>query len=101
MESNNQIFLGRLGREPELRYTKDQKPVCHLSVAINKEKQEKPIWHKVIIWGKQAELAKQYLRKGSEVFVHGRKNNKSFETKEGEIKTYREVNARLVGFSNL
>lgn len=95
------IFLGRLGREPELRYTKDQKPVCQLSVAVNKGNQDRAIWHKVVVWGKQAELAKQYLRKGSAVFVQGRKEVKSFRTKEGSMKSYEEVNANLVGFSNL
>ena len=101
IEKDDGIFLGRLGREPELRYTKTQKPVCHLSVAVNSQHDEKVVWHKVVIWGKQAELAKQYLRKGCEVFVRGRKQKKSFKTKEGPVKSYEEVNASLVGFSNL
>lgn len=100
-EKDKDIFLGRLGRDPELRYTKTQKPVCHLSVAVNPQNSGKPVWHKVVVWGKQAELAKQYLRKGSEVFVQGRKEVNSFRTKEGLMKSYEEVNASLVGFSNL
>lgn len=98
---NRQLFIGRLGKEPELRYTRNQKPVCYLSVAVNDEEQQKTHWNKVVVWGKQAELANQYLRKGSDVFVQGRKSLKEFRTTEGEMKRYEEVSASLIGFSNL
>ncbi len=84
-----------------IRYTKTQKPVCYLSVAVNSQFKEQTDWNKVVVWGKQAELASQYLKKGSDVFVQGRKLLKEFRTKEGELKTYYEVNASLIGFSNL
>jgi len=96
-----QLFMGRLGKEPELRYTKTQKPVCYLSVAVTDEQAQKTNWNKVVIWGKQAELASQYLKKGSEVFVHGHKELKEFMTFEGHLKKYEEINASLVGFTNL
>jgi single-strand DNA-binding protein len=96
-----QLFMGRLGKEPDLRYTKTQKPVCYLSVAVTDEEAQKTNWNKVVVWGKQAELASQYLRKGSDVFVQGRKLLKKFTTPEGELKNYYEVNASLIGFSNL
>ncbi len=101
METNIETFMGRLGRDPELKYTKKQEPVCHLSVAINKNNDERPIWKKVIVWGKQAELCSLYLKKGKEVFVQGKTEQKSFETKEGGMKSYEETSARLVGFTNL
>ena len=100
-EGDMVIFLGRLRTEPELRYTQKQKPVCYLSVAVNDNPGNKAVWHKVVIWGKQAELAKQYLKKGNEIFVQGRKQVKSFMTSEGFAKKYQEVRAKLVGFSNL
>jgi single-strand DNA-binding protein len=93
--------MGRLGKKPDLRYTKAGKAVCHLSVAINKGEEVPPHWRKVTVWEKQAELCSLYLKKGSEVFVQGRGEMKSFQTKEGGTKTFEEVNARLVGFTNL
>jgi len=98
---NKQLFMGKLGKEPELRYTKTQKPVCYLSVAVNDEKEQKTIWNKVVVWGKQAELANQYLRKGSDVFVQGQRQLREFITSEGNKKSYEEINASLIGFSNL
>lgn len=98
---SRQIFMGKLGKNPDLRYTKKQKPVCYLSVAVNDEKEQKTIWNKVVAWGKQAELASMYLKKGSEIFVQGQKQLKEFTTSEGYRKTYEEVNASLIGFSNL
>ncbi|MEX0799518.1 MAG: single-stranded DNA-binding protein [Bacteriovoracaceae bacterium] len=94
-----ELFMGRLGKNPQLKYTQTQKPVCHFSVAVNKDDEERPTWHKVVVWGKQAELASQYLKKGCEVLVRGRKELKSFKTKEGLMKSYEEVNAGLVGFT--
>lgn len=100
-ETNTILFIGRLGKDPELKYTKNQNPVCYLSVAENDKKEQKTTWHKVVVWGKQAELASQYLKKGNEVFVQGRKEVKFYHAKNDDVKSYEEVNARLIGFSNL
>ncbi|MFG1486129.1 single-stranded DNA-binding protein [Halobacteriovorax sp. RZ-2] len=101
MENTYETFIGRLGRNPELKYTKERKPVCHLSVAIYKGKDNPPHWRKVTVWDEQAELCNLYLKKGYEVFVQGRAETKSFKTVDGDMKSYEEVNARLVGFTNL
>ena len=101
MENTYEIFVGRLGVNPELRYTKKQKPVCFLSVAVNRQEQEKAEWKRVVVWGKQAELCNLYLKKGHEVFVQGRKEVKFYDGKNGEKKTYEDFNARLIGFSNI
>ncbi len=102
MNTNNmQLFVGRLGKEPELRYTKDQKAVCQLSVATTNEEEKKTIWNRVIVWGKQAELCNLYLKKGKEVFVQGYRELKEFTTNDGEIKQYEEITANLIGFPNL
>jgi single-strand DNA-binding protein len=93
------LFYGRLGKEPELKYTPKQIPVCHLAVAEDVEGEEKPHWHKVIVWGKQAETCKVMLQKGGAVFVRGRVSEKEFKNEAGEIKRYREVSADKVGYS--
>jgi single-strand DNA-binding protein len=96
-----ELFLGRLGKNPELRYTKEQKPVCILSVATTNEEVQETKWHRVVVWGKQAELANQYLKKGSEIFVQGHKKINNYTTPEGFEKSFEEVSASLIGFSNL
>jgi single-strand DNA-binding protein len=100
-QTKQKLFLGRLGKEPDLRYTKKQKPVCYFTVASTNEIAQKTDWHKVVVWGKQAELCKTWLKKGSEVFVHGREETKEFTTSEGEQKKYDEVTAYLIGFPNV
>lgn len=99
MENAKDLFVGRLGIDPELRYTKGQEPVCYLTVAVNKEDQDKAIWKKVIVWGEQALHCNLYLKKGTEIFVQGRVNKIPFTNKEGLRTFYEEVNARLIGFS--
>lgn len=102
MSSTNQILIyGRVGKEPELKYTRKLEPVCHLTVAENIQDQEKPSWHKVIVWGKQAETCQVMLKKGGFVFVRGRIVEREFKNEQGEIKKYKEVNADLVGFTLL
>ncbi|MFB0547157.1 MAG: single-stranded DNA-binding protein [Anaerolineae bacterium] len=74
------IIIGNLGRDPEMRYTPDGKPVTQLSVATNRkwtdqssgESREETIWWRVSVWGKQAETCNQYLVKGQQVLVEGR-----------------------------
>ena len=73
---NKVMIIGRLGRDPEMRYTQAGKPVCSLNVATDEgytndrgEKVDKTEWHKVVFWDRQAETCSQYLAKGSLVFV--------------------------------
>jgi single-strand DNA-binding protein len=101
METQYETFMGRLGQKPELRYTPKSEPVCNFSVAIYQGKDVPPIWKKVVVWGKQAELCSVQLNKGSDIFVQGRHSERSFEIESGETKTYSETNARLVGFTNV
>ena len=92
------LFYGRLGKKPELKYTQKQEPVCYLAVAEQIEGKEKPTWHKVVVWGKQAEQCNLFLEKGAAVFVRGRNLEREFTTKEGATKTYQEVKAETIGF---
>ncbi len=98
-KNKNELFIGRLGRDPELKYTRKLKPVCHLAVGINES--DKAEWKKVVVWGEQAELCKTHLKKGQSVFVQGQIKEQSYINKKGEDQSYLEVNASLVGFTNL
>jgi single-strand DNA-binding protein len=93
------LIHGRLGQNPELRYTKKQEPVCIFSIAENIPGATDPIWHRIVVWGKQAEHCSVMLKKGSPVFVRGQKVTRSFLNKEGEQKGIEEVQAQLVGIS--
>lgn len=102
MNSEQFIFIGRLGKEPDLRYTiKEQQPVCYLSVAENKKESIKPIWRKVVVFGKQAELAKVWLKKGNQIFVQGHNTIREYTNKDGQIRNIEEVKAKLIGFLNV
>ncbi|EPZ49835.1 single-strand binding family protein [Bacteriovorax sp. BAL6_X] len=100
MEIIYETFMGRLGKNPELKYTAKHEPVCKLSVAIDVKNQDKPDWKRVIVWGEQAESCKLYLKKGKEVFVQGRMRVREFKDQNGELRSITEWNARLVGFPN-
>ena len=102
MDVSMKLFKGNLGKDPELAYTMKQEPVCKLSVAVNNENSnDGPMWHKVVVWGKQAELCKLYLKKGKEVFVQGRIELKKSINESGTENIYQEVLAKVVGFTNL
>ena len=91
---NKVVLLGRLGRDPETRYASDGgTPICHLAVATSRRykdrdgnRGEETEWHNVVLFGKTAEIAQQYLQKGSEVYIEGRLRTRSYE-KDG-IKRY-------------
>lgn len=101
MENKYEVFYGKLGKNPELKYTLKREPLCNLSIAVNLNNPESTIWKQVVVWGKQAELASVQLKKGSDVFVQGRMNTREYTDKDGNQKTYKEINARLIGFSNI
>lgn len=96
---NKVIVLGRLGDDPEVRYTsKSGIPVARISIATterfkkNGEYQEATEWHRCILWAGLAEVAKNYLKKGSKVYVEGRAETRSWEDKEsGQTKYSRDV----------
>src|SRR5262249_4026610 len=101
------ILVGRLGRDPETRYTGGGQAVANFSLATdesykdrNGERQKRTEWHKIVIWGKQAEIAQQYLKKGSLIFVEGRIQSREWQDKEGQKRTSFEIVAnsfRMLG----
>ncbi len=78
MSVNRVILVGRLGKDPETRYTGGGQAVCHFSLATDEtykdrsgERQKRTEWHRITVWGKQAEIAQQYLKKGSQIYLEG------------------------------
>lgn len=94
---NKVILIGRLGRDPETKYTGNGLACCRFSLATdesfkdrNGQKQKRSEWHRVILWGKPAEHAQKMLKKGSLVCVDGKIQSREYE-KDGEKKTVHEV----------
>ena len=107
MSVNKVILVGRLGRDPETRYTGGGQAVANFSVATdetykdrNGERQKRTEWHKIVVWGKQAEIAQQYLKKGSLIFIEGRIQSREWQDNEGQKRTSFEIvasNFRMLG----
>lgn len=105
MSVNKVILLGRLGGNPELRYTPGGAPVCNFSIATNEkwtdksgQKQEKTEWHHIVVWGKSAESCNECLHKGSQVYVEGKLTTRQWQDKEGQARQSTEVQAISVQF---
>jgi single-strand DNA-binding protein len=107
MSVNKAILVGRLGRDPETRYTSGGQAVCNFTLATDEtyrdragERQKRTEWHRIVVWGKQAEIAQQYLRKGSLVYVEGRIQSRQWDDREGQKRTTVEIVAnsfRMLG----
>ena len=92
MSLNKVMLIGRLGKDPELKYTPNSKAVLELSLATTekfKDKEETE-WHTVVFWNKQAETLSKYLQKGSWLYVEGKNKTKSWE-KDGSKRYKTEV----------
>ena len=105
MSLNKIMLLGRLGKDPELKYTPSGAAVCTFSVATSEtwmdksgQKQEKTEWHRVVVWGKRAETCNQYLAKGRQVFIEGKLQTRSWDGTDGQKKFMTEINALSVQF---
>jgi len=104
---NKVILLGNLGRDPETRYTTGGDAVTNLRIATTEqwkdksgEKQEKTEWHSVVLFGRQAEVAGEYLKKGRSVYIEGRLQTRKWTDKEGVEKYSTEIVAdrmQLIG----
>src|SRR5579863_6530382 len=101
---NKVILIGNLGADPELKYTPSQRPLCNLRIAtteVYKDKsgqlQEKTEWHRVTVWGDQAENCNKYLAKGRSVYVEGRLQTRSYD-KDGQKHYATDVVADRVVF---
>ena len=97
---NKVILLGNLGRDPELRYTPNGTPVANFTLATNEvwkdkegQKQEHTEWHRVVVWGKLAEVAGEYLKKGRQVYIEGGIRSRTYKDKDGNDRTATEIRA--------
>jgi single-strand DNA-binding protein len=97
---NKVILIGNLGRDPEVRYMPSGDAVANISIATtetwkdkNGEKQEKTEWHRVAMFGKTAEIAGEYLKKGSQVYIEGRLETRKWTDKEGQERYTTEIRA--------
>ncbi len=105
MSVNKVILIGRLGQDPEVKQTPSGSSVCNFSLATNEnwidksgQKQERTEWHRIVVWGKQAETCGQYLSKGREAYIEGKLQTRSWDDKEGQKRYTTEVQALSVRF---
>jgi len=101
---NKVILVGNLGADPELKYTPSSRPLCNLRIATTEvykdksgQRQEKTEWHRVTVWGDQAENCSKYLAKGRSVYIEGRLQTRSYD-KEGQKHYATDVVADRVVF---
>lgn len=95
---NKVILIGNLGRDPEVRFTPSGAAVANFTIATSEnwtdkggQKQERTEWHRIVLWGKQAELAGEYLKKGRQVYIEGRLQTREWTDKEGKKNYTTEV----------
>ncbi|HXW62150.1 MAG TPA: single-stranded DNA-binding protein [Candidatus Acidoferrales bacterium] len=99
MSVNKVILVGRLGRDPETRYTSGGQAVANFTLATDEsfksrsgERQKRTEWHRIVLWGKLAEIAQQYLKKGMLVYVEGRLQTRQWEDKrDGQKRQTTEI----------
>lgn len=105
---NKVLLIGRLGRDPEMRYTASGQPVANFSIATDEtytgkdgQKVEKTEWHRIVVWGKQAEFCGNYLTKGRLVYIEGKLETRKWQDKDGQDKYTTEIKAdRVVGLDS-
>ncbi len=102
---NKVILVGNLGADPDMRFTPSGQGVCELRVATseswndkNGQRQERVEWHRIVVWGKRAEVCSKYLSKGRQVYVEGRIQTRTYDDKDGNKRYITEVIANDVQF---
>ena len=103
---NKAIVVGNLGNDPEIRYAANGSAIASISVATSErwkdknsgEQQERTEWHRIKLFGRQAELAGEYLKKGSQVYIEGRIQTSKYQDKDGNDRWSTEIVAREMTF---
>ena len=104
---NKVMLLGRLGRDPEKKYTNSGVAVCNFSLATSESVkkgnswEDKTEWHKIVVFGNQAENVSKFVKKGSLVFVEGRIQSRSYQDKDGNDKYVTEIVSNLIRFLDM
>ena len=93
MSVNKAILIGNLGKDPELRYTPSGFSIATTErwTGQDGQKNESTTWHNIVAWGKQAEVIKEYLSKGRQIYVEGRIVNRSYDDKDGNKRYISEI----------
>jgi single-strand DNA-binding protein len=98
---NKVILIGRLGADPEIRYTPSGRAVTNFRIATSEtwkdkdgQQQERTEWHSIVLWDKQAEISAEYLKKGSHVYIEGRLQTRTWEGQDGAQRRTTEVVAQ-------
>ena len=99
---NKVILVGRLGRDPELKYTASGTPFCRFSMATDDswndkgtgERQERTEWHNIVAWDRLAEICNQYLTKGKLIYIEGSLQTREWDDQEGNKRKTTEIRAR-------
>ena len=101
---NKVMLIGRLGRDPETKYSANNTPICNFSLATSDRIrrgdnfEEKTEWHRIVVFGNQAENAGKFLKKGSQVFVEGKIQSRTYQDKDGNERTIVEIIANSLSF---
>lgn len=97
---NKAMIIGRLGQDPDVRYTQSNTAVANMSIATSErykdnmgEWKENTEWHRVVAWGRLAEICQEYLKKGSQVYIEGPIQTRKWEDKEGQTRYTTEIKA--------
>ncbi len=100
---NRVLLIGNLGRDPEVRYTQGGNPVANFTMATTDrwtdpsgEKKERTEWHRIVVWGKQAQIVGEYLKKGRQVCVEGSLQTREWTDRDGNKRYTTEVRAQRV-----
>jgi single-strand DNA-binding protein len=97
---NKVILVGNVGRDAELRYTQNQTAVANFTLATNEvrtsksgERQERTEWHRIVVWGRQAEIANEYVKKGKLIGIEGSIRTRQWDDREGQKRYTTEIHA--------
>ncbi|MEE9515851.1 MAG: single-stranded DNA-binding protein [Candidatus Adiutricales bacterium] len=96
---NKAILVGNLGRDPEIRYTQSGQAVCNFTLATTETytpkgsdtREDRTEWHRIVAWGKLAEICGEYLAKGKQVYIEGRLQTRDWEDRDGKKRTTTEI----------
>jgi single-strand DNA-binding protein len=98
---NKVILIGNVGRDPELRYTASGQPVANFSLATSEawtnrdgEREQRTEWHRIVAWGRLAEICGEHLSKGKQVYIEGRLQTRDWEDREGNKRRTTEITAQ-------
>ena len=98
MSVNKVILVGRLGRDPETRYTSGGQAVSNFTLATDEsyrdragERQKRTEWHRIVLWGKLAEISQQFLKKGMLIYIEGRIQTRQWDDRDGNKRTTTEI----------